>query len=129
LKKTEDLQKQIDRLEGQLNKVKHSTHSNLNGIATLSNYIDRYLPIQIQSTINEVLLLLPDLKDMSLVKEFEKKKMKEFHQVVIADNGVANLERRESEINKKVEAVVQGHASGPESLAVPAFADNGAETG
>ena len=67
----------------------------------MSNFVDRYLPIQIQHHITENLSLIPDQQIVQLVKEFEKKKYKEFHLTVVEDDGESKLALKSAEIRNK----------------------------
>eukprot|EP00347_Sterkiella_histriomuscorum_P014931 403358959 len=62
-----------------------------NQVQTIENFIEKYVPIRVQSQISEILNEVMSGKQLELLEEVEKKKFDELHQVLLLDSGVANL--------------------------------------
>jgi hypothetical protein len=60
------------------------------------NYIEKYLPFKIQSTISESLFsfLEKDCEDYKKFKAFEYIAYKRIHKFVLQDEGIPNLKKR-----------------------------------
>ena len=65
-----------------------------NEFKTVSNYIEKYLPIELQKLVNSTLeRVLPNsgLEKLDAYKTF---KLKELHGIILEDDGLTNLQKK-----------------------------------
>lgn len=62
-----------------------------NHFAMVENFVEKYIPIRIQSTISEVLSLVLPYNEKKKLGDFEKKRFMELHQVILEDDGIPKL--------------------------------------
>ncbi|CDW77434.1 UNKNOWN [Stylonychia lemnae] len=62
-----------------------------NQISTIENFIEKYVPIRVQSQISEILNEVITGKQKEVLEEIEKRKFDELHQILLLDNGMADL--------------------------------------
>lgn len=70
-----------------------------NQIQTIENFVEKYVPIRVQSQISEILGEVLTGKQRELLSEIEKRKFDELHQVLLIDNGFSNLLLQMKNIN------------------------------
>jgi hypothetical protein len=69
----------------------------------VENFVEKYIPIRIQSTISETLTyILPYSKRTKLI-EFDKKKFQELHQIILEDDGIPRLAEQLKALRMKME--------------------------
>ena len=76
--------------------IKYATQDTFRTLLATDNYLQKYLPFQIQSVISENFkAILKDSHDKYMKqKDFEHLKFKELHKNVMKDNGIPDLEKR-----------------------------------
>lgn len=57
----------------------------------VENFVEKYIPIRIQSTISEALSAILPYKERLKQAEFDKKKFAELHQIILDDDGIPRL--------------------------------------
>ena len=62
-----------------------------NHFAMVENFVEKYIPIRIQSTISETLTYILPYKNRAKLVEFDKKKFQELHQIILEDDGIPRL--------------------------------------
>lgn len=57
----------------------------------VENFVEKYIPIRIQSTVSEVLAYIMPYKEKLKLTEYDKKKYGELHQIILDDDGIPRL--------------------------------------
>jgi hypothetical protein len=57
----------------------------------VENFVEKYIPIRIQSTISETLTYILPYSQRTKLIEFDKKKFQELHQIILEDDGIPRL--------------------------------------
>ena len=57
----------------------------------VENFVEKYIPIRIQSTVSEALSAILPYKERLKQVEFDKKKFAELHQIILDDDGIPRL--------------------------------------
>jgi len=76
---TTDFLSEIQKMEMNFRQLKIDTDNHGNHFAMVENFVEKYIPIRIQSTISEALNNILPYKDRSRYAEFDKKKFAELH--------------------------------------------------
>ena len=71
-----------------------------NQIKTIENYIEKYLPIRMQSQISEILSEVIVGKQKAVLEDVEKRKFDELHQALLIDDGFASLKKQMKQMQK-----------------------------
>ena len=69
----------------------------------VENFVEKYVPIRIQSTISEVFQYILPYKERIKLSEFEKKKFAELHQIILEDDGIPKLAEQLKQIRMKMD--------------------------
>lgn len=75
----------------QIDDFKKRNDNNTNHFAMVENFIEKYLPLQIQSQISQTLQSCLPFQAQKQLELYEIKKNKELHQVVLDDDGIPDL--------------------------------------
>ena len=59
--------------------IKQDVENHGNHFAMVENFVEKYIPIRIQSTISEVLSFILPYKERNKLSDFEKKRFMELH--------------------------------------------------
>ncbi len=90
-------------MEMNLRQLKIDTDNHGNHFAMVENFVEKYIPIRIQSTISEALNHILPYKDRGRYAEFDKKKFAELHQTILEDDGIPRLAEQLKQIRMKME--------------------------
>ena len=82
-------------LELQEQTDKHRNHS-----LTLENFMEKYVPMRIQSQISETLNSCLDRKSMKFLAQYERQKFEDLHNMILEDEGNPGLVQRVREIQQ-----------------------------
>jgi len=83
--------KDIRKIDQEIVRLKVDVDNHGNHFAMVENFVEKYVPIRIQSTISEVLTFILPLQDKEKLNDFEKKKFAELHQIILEDDGIPRL--------------------------------------
>jgi hypothetical protein len=86
-----DFEEGVRKLGDLIRELRNDTDNHGNHFAMVENFIEKYIPIRIQSTISEVLTSVLGYDERTRLAEFDKKKFMELHQVILDDEGTPNL--------------------------------------
>ena len=87
----EDLRKQAEN---------HGNH-----FAMVENFVEKYIPVRIQSQISETLQQVLPFKETQTLAQFEKVRFGEMHSIILEDEGFPNLYEKIREIRVDVGAI------------------------
>ena len=100
-KKFQDKHKLTENL---VDEMKKELAINENHLNMIENFIDKYLPIRVQSHMSEVMgnLYEKGTDEHIKLEEVEKRKFEELYEVILADDGIPNLMGRIDNIMNQV---------------------------
>ncbi|CDW83267.1 UNKNOWN [Stylonychia lemnae] len=98
-----DVNKDLKNLDSEIDKIKLDVDNHGNHFAMVENFVEKYIPIRIQSTISEVLSVILPYKEKNKLGEFEKKRFAELHQIILEDDGIPRLAEQLKQIRMKME--------------------------
>jgi len=91
------------RLNGELEKLKYDVENHGNHFAMVENFVEKYIPIRIQSTISEVMSWVLPYKERKKLAEFEKRRFMELHQIILEDDGIPHLADQLKQIRMRMD--------------------------
>ena len=65
--------------------------NNVNHFAMVENFVEKYIPVRIQSQISQTLQQCLPYKEVQQLAEYERAKFKEMHQSILDDDGKPDL--------------------------------------
>eukprot|EP00347_Sterkiella_histriomuscorum_P004957 403358437 len=98
-----DVNVDLKKIDQELDKIKLDVDNHGNHFAMVENFVEKYIPIRIQSTISEVLSFILPYKEKNKLSEFEKKRFAELHQIILEDDGIPKLAEQLKQIRMKME--------------------------
>ena len=57
----------------------------------VENFVEKYIPVRIQSQISETLQQVLPLREIGILAVYEKEKFKNMHEVILEDDGYPHL--------------------------------------
>ena len=81
----------LNKVTGMIEKLRLDSENHGNHFAMIENFVEKYIPIRIQSTISEVLSLVLPYRERNKLADYEKKRFKELHEVILDDDGIPQL--------------------------------------
>jgi len=73
-----------------------------NEISTAENFIEKCIPIRIQSQLSETLTSVLKGNQLKRLENFEMEKFQELHEVILYNEGDSNLKKLMAEIVEKI---------------------------
>ena len=80
-----------DHTEQRLQDLQEQTDKQRNHSFTLENFMEKYVPMRIQSQISETLNSCLDRKGMKFLALYEKQKFEDLHNMILEDEGHPGL--------------------------------------
>jgi len=77
-----------EALDSELFTIKTDAANHANHFAMVENFIEKYIPVRIQSQISFTLQQVLPEKALGLLSEYEKGRFKEMHQILLEDDGI-----------------------------------------
>lgn len=99
---TDQFYKDVERLDNDIARLRGDTDNHGNHFAMVENFVEKYIPIRIQSTCSEVLSYVLPYKEKLKLQEFDKKKFTELHQIILDDDGIPRLAEQLKQIRMNV---------------------------
>lgn len=90
------------RLDKDIHELRYDSENHGNHFAMVENFVEKYIPIRIQSQISEALQLVLPFKEAQTLHAYEKDKFKELHQIILDDDGVPDLFKALRQIRMRV---------------------------
>lgn len=69
----------------------------------VENFVEKYIPIRIQSTISEALTAILPYKERLKQAAYDKKKFAELHQIILEDDGIPKLVEQLKQIRMNID--------------------------
>lgn len=96
---------EIRRLDAEILENKYETQNHGNHFAMVENFIDKYVPVLIQSQISETLQIALPYKEVTELVEYEKTITKKFHEAILNDDGMPDLVSKLNKIKANLAAI------------------------
>ena len=104
-----------DQIHQEIEIMKEISENHGNHFAMVENFVEKFIPIRIQSQISETLhdLYLSNLDKIKRLVSFEKAKFLEMHQCILDDDGIPNIIKQMKEIKFNVNDIYKVNYEGP----------------
>ena len=103
-----------EALDHELYAIKTEAANHGNHFAMVENFIEKYIPVRIQSQISFTLQEVLPEKALGLLSEYEKARFKEMHTILLDDDGIPQLAEQLKEIRFDMNNL--GRYQGPKQL-------------
>ncbi|CDW88205.1 UNKNOWN [Stylonychia lemnae] len=103
LKQDKSIMEEIkDKMWEEIHKMQRELDEKTNQFNTVENFVEKYIPIRIQSQISETLACILNRSQMNKLENFEMEKFQQLNLVILEDDGSANLQEIMKEILKEI---------------------------
>lgn len=107
------MQEQIARQAEAHTKLRTVSENYENHYALIENFVEKYVPIQIQQTISENLQYCMTDQMRKQFAPFEKKRTGELHEVILQDDGIPKLAETLKQIRVNLDTYNYGMHTAP----------------
>ena len=91
-----------DRILTDIRGLQVDLDNKTNQFNTVENFVEKYIPIRIQSQISETLASVLSRSQLNKLENFEMEKFKSLNLVILDDDGSSNLKEMMREILKEI---------------------------
>eukprot|EP00347_Sterkiella_histriomuscorum_P004867 403358786 len=103
LKQDKSIMEEIkDRMWAEIHKMQKELDEKTNQFNTVENFVEKYIPIRIQSQISETLACILNRAQLNKLENFEMEKFQQLNMVILEDDGSADLKQIMRELLKEV---------------------------
>ena len=112
--KVQEIGERQERIGKLQDKHELQTEYNQNHYTLIENFVEKYIPIQVQDAISQNLRCFLSKDDAEQHGFFEKTRSKELHAVILDDDGMPNVITKMNEVREKLNKLP--YPKGPEQF-------------
>ena len=89
-----------DRIWLEMGKINQELDEKTNQFNTVENFVEKYIPLRIQSQISETLGAVLQSSLLNKLENYEMEKFAQLNQIILQDDGNGNLKRMMTQLKK-----------------------------
>lgn len=89
--KEQKYKEEIERIEHSIKALEVKETDFINHLATIENYVEKYLPVQIQTQVGEATKAILPQRELKKFEDSQKKIFEKINQIILSDDGVPDI--------------------------------------
>lgn len=112
---TEDANKKEEKMDLELEYLREKSETCENHFAMVENFVEKYIPIRIQSQISETMNVIVPKDTKKKLEAFEHERFSTMHQTILEDDGVPHLYKHLRRIHMDINKIYNPSYAGPKA--------------